>query len=159
MPGDIEYDVFLSHASEDSEWCETLAQRLRDEGVRVWFDKWELQPGDHLLARLNEGIEKSRKMIAVWTESYFRDKNVWTLAESYSQQHSDVLAEQRPLIPLLREECKIPSTLRNILHIDCRNDADFDLRLRELVQALDLPRRDTTRSGRAIRGTGLPPRR
>src|SRR5439155_1602691 len=95
----------------------------------------------------NEGIEKSRKMIAVWTESYFRDKKIWTLAESYSQQHSDLLAEQRPLIPLLREECKIPPTLRNILHIDCRNDADFDLRLRELVQALDLPRRAARSEG------------
>ena len=73
MPADIEYDVFLSYASEDSEWCENLAVRLRDEGVRVWFDKWQLQPGDHLLVRLNEGIEKSRKMIAVWTASYFRD--------------------------------------------------------------------------------------
>lgn len=104
MAGDFEYDVFLSHADEDGDWCEHLAQRLRDEGVRVWFDKWELQPGDHLIARLNEGIEKSRKMIAVWTIHYFRDKKVWTLAESYSQQHADVLAEQRPLIPLLRED-------------------------------------------------------
>ena len=100
MPADIEYDVFLSHASEDNEWCEKLALRLRDEGVRVWFDKWELEYGDHLLVRVNEGIEKSRKMIAVWTESYFRDNKVWTLAESYSQQHADVLAVQRPLIPL-----------------------------------------------------------
>ena len=139
---EFEYDAFLSHASEDGEWCEKLADRLRDEGVRVWFAKRELQPGDHLLARLNEGIEKSRKMIAIWTRNYFREEKVWTLAESYGRQHSDVLSEQRPLIPLLREDCKIPSTLRNILFIDCRNDADFDLRFRELVQALDLPRRD-----------------
>ncbi|HEY3135111.1 MAG TPA: TIR domain-containing protein, partial [Blastocatellia bacterium] len=142
---DFQYDAFLSHASEDVEWCERLAERLRDEGVRVWFDKWQLQPGDHLLARLNEGIEKSRKMIAVWTGNYFQDRKVWTLAESYSEQHSDVLAEQRPLIPLLREDSKIPPTLKNILYIDCRNDDDFDLRLRELVKALDLPRRETAR--------------
>jgi len=34
----IDYDAFLSHASEDKPWCEQLAERLRDEGVRVWFD-------------------------------------------------------------------------------------------------------------------------
>jgi hypothetical protein len=28
----IEYDVFLSYASEDHEWTERLAERLRDEG-------------------------------------------------------------------------------------------------------------------------------
>jgi len=55
MP-DQEYDVFLSHAGEDTAWCEALAERLRNEGVRVWFDQWELQPGDNLLARINDGL-------------------------------------------------------------------------------------------------------
>jgi hypothetical protein len=27
---------------------------LRDKGVRVWFDKWELKAGDQLLPRLSE---------------------------------------------------------------------------------------------------------
>src|SRR5215831_18759881 len=31
----LDYDAFLSHASEDKPWCERLAERLRDEGVRV----------------------------------------------------------------------------------------------------------------------------
>ena len=48
---DCAYGAFLSHASEDTAWCEQLAEHLRNEGVRVWFDKWELQAGDHLLAR------------------------------------------------------------------------------------------------------------
>jgi hypothetical protein len=60
----IDYDAFLSHASEDKAWCERLAERLRDEGVRVWFDGWELQPGDHLLVRVNDGLRRSRKLIA-----------------------------------------------------------------------------------------------
>jgi hypothetical protein len=105
---DFKYDVFLSHASEDTAWCEKLAERLRNEGVHVWFDEWELKPGDHLLARLNEGLRQSRKMVAVWSASYFRDDKFWTLAEAVSQQHSDMLASERPLIPVLIEDCKIP---------------------------------------------------
>lgn len=142
---DFEYDVFLSHASEDTAWCEKLAERLRNESVRVWFDQWELQPGDHLLARVNEALQTSRKTVAVWSASYFRDNKVWTLAESFSQQHADVLARERPLIPLLIEDCKIPPTFYNILSIDFRNPDDFDLRFRQLVEALDLPRREFTR--------------
>lgn len=140
-----EYDVFLSHASEDIAWCEHLAERLRNEGVRVWFDRWELQPGDHLLVRLNEGLEQSRKMVAVWSASYFRDDKVWTRAEGFSQQHADVLARERPLLPLLIEDCKIPPTFRNTLFIDFRNLDDFDLHFRQLVEALDLPRREFSR--------------
>jgi len=144
MP-DQEYDVFLSHAGEDTAWCETLAERLRNEGVRVWFDQWELQPGDNLLARINGGLARSRKMIAVWSANYFRDGKVWTLVESFSQLHGDPLSQDRPIIPLLIEDCTILPTFRNILFIDFRNQPDFDLRFRQLLQALDLPRREFAR--------------
>ncbi len=139
---DFTYDVFLSHASEDTVWCEELAERLRNEGVRVWFDKWEMLAGDHLINRLNQGIAASRKMIAVWSKHYFSDQKVWTLAEGFAAQRKDVLASDRSLIPLLLEDCNIPPLSQNILHIDFRNQPDFDLHLRELLQTLDLPRRD-----------------
>jgi hypothetical protein len=50
--------------------------RLRDEDVRVWFDTWEPQPGDHLLVRLNAGLRRSRKLIAVWAHNYCHDAKV-----------------------------------------------------------------------------------
>lgn len=99
---DQEYHLFLSYASEDREWCAMLAERLRNENVRVWFDQWELEPGDHLSARINDGLERSRKIVAAWTPNYFRDDKVWTLTESYAKQGEDLLARERPLIPLLR---------------------------------------------------------
>ncbi|MFH1194966.1 MAG: TIR domain-containing protein [bacterium] len=143
MEEGFQYDVFISHASEDSEWCDALAERLRNDNVRVWYDRWELQPGDHLLEKLNEGIEQSRKMICVWSPNYFSDKSTWTLVEVFSQRHKDVLAEQRPIIPLVITECKIPPTLRNILYIDCKNPDDFEIRYRQLIEALDIVKDDT----------------
>ncbi|MGH9854734.1 MAG: toll/interleukin-1 receptor domain-containing protein, partial [Blastocatellia bacterium] len=134
---DHEYDLFLSHASEDKVWCEMLAERLRNASIRVWFDGWELQPGDHLLARLNEGLKRSRKMVAVWSANYFRDDKTWTLAEGFSQQHKSVLASDRPLIPLLIEDCDVPPTFLNLVQLDFRNPDDFELRLRQLIEALD----------------------
>jgi len=109
---EFKYDLFLSHASEDKVWCETLAERLRNEGVRVWFDGWELQYGDNLPARINDGIKRSRKMVAVFSASYFKDTKVWTRAESYAQQSPDILSKERPLIPILIEDCEIEPTLR-----------------------------------------------
>jgi energy-coupling factor transporter ATP-binding protein EcfA2 len=115
---------------------------LRNEGVRVWFDQWELQPGDHLLKKLNDAIPKCRKMVAVWSANYFRDGKVWTLVESFSQLHGDPLSQDRPIIPLLIEDCTILPTFRNIIFIDFRQKPDFDLRFRQLIEALDLPRRE-----------------
>ncbi len=140
-----DYDAFLSHASDDDEWCIRLAERLRDEGVRVWFDKWELQPGDNLLARINDGLKRSRKMIAVFSTSYFRDDKTWTRTEGFAQQSPDILSKERLLIPLLIEDCEIEPILRPLLRIDFRNRDDFDLRFRQLIEALDLPRREFAR--------------
>ena len=131
-----DYDLFLSHASEDKDWCEMLAERLRTEGVRVWFDGWELKPGDNLNARIDDGLEQSRKIVAVWTTNYFRDDKVWTLAESYAKQNNDVLARERPLIPLLREDCKIKPLFHQLIHIDFRNDDDFENQSRAFAARL-----------------------
>ncbi len=46
MSDEFRYDVFLSHSSKDKRAVRELAQRLRADGLRVWLDEWEIQPGD-----------------------------------------------------------------------------------------------------------------
>jgi hypothetical protein len=46
---DPEWDVFVSHASEDKEgFVRPLAEALKDRGLRVWFDEFTLRVGDSL---------------------------------------------------------------------------------------------------------------
>ena|GEM_PF-3773746 len=33
-----------------------LAERLRADGVKVWFDEWVLKPGDSIPAKIEEGL-------------------------------------------------------------------------------------------------------
>jgi hypothetical protein len=39
MADDFKYDVFLSHSSQDKAVVRPLAERLRADGLRVWFDE------------------------------------------------------------------------------------------------------------------------
>jgi len=41
MPDDFRYDVFLSHSAQDKAVVRPLAERLRQDGLKVWFDEWE----------------------------------------------------------------------------------------------------------------------
>ncbi len=34
------YDVFLSHSFKDKDVVRQIAERLKADGVRVWFDEW-----------------------------------------------------------------------------------------------------------------------
>lgn len=70
--GEYKYDVFLSHASEDKDdIARPLALALRQRGLRVWFDEFELRIGDKLIAKLNAGINASRFGILVLSKNFF----------------------------------------------------------------------------------------
>ena len=46
MPNEFPYDVFPSYSSKDKAVVRPLAERLRKDGLKVWFDEWVLKPGD-----------------------------------------------------------------------------------------------------------------
>ena len=42
MADQFQYDVFLSHSAKDKAVVRPLAERLRKDGAKVWFDEWVL---------------------------------------------------------------------------------------------------------------------
>jgi hypothetical protein len=59
------YDYFVSYAHADRAAVERLAQALHQKGVRVWWDRWEMRPGDILRERIVDGIERSRNYVLI----------------------------------------------------------------------------------------------
>ena len=67
-----EYDVFISHASEDKDSVvRPLAHALSDGGLKVWYDEFELRIGDSLRRKIDTGRAKSRFGIVVLSRSFF----------------------------------------------------------------------------------------
>jgi hypothetical protein len=56
---------FYSYAHADADWVRVLAENLHQQGLQVFFDKWEIGPGDVLVHRLDKGILNSRNGIFV----------------------------------------------------------------------------------------------
>jgi hypothetical protein len=56
---EIQYDVFLSHSAKDKAVVRSLAGRVRQDGLSVWFDEWVLAPGDNILAKIEKGSAPS----------------------------------------------------------------------------------------------------
>ena len=44
MSAEFQYDVFLSHSAKDKAVVRPLAERLRQDGLKVWFDEWAPSP-------------------------------------------------------------------------------------------------------------------
>ena len=69
---DMQYDVFISHASEDKQDVVTpLAEALRSGGLSVWYDDFELKIGDSLRRNIDRGIASSRFGIVVLSKAFF----------------------------------------------------------------------------------------
>ena len=60
MPAQFTYDLFLSYSSKDMAVVLPLAERLRKDGLKVWFDEWVLKAGDSIPAKIEEGLEHSK---------------------------------------------------------------------------------------------------
>ncbi|QKF66561.1 TIR domain-containing protein [Arcobacter venerupis] len=76
----IEYDLFISHASEDKdEIVRPLAEELQKLGVKVWYDEFTLKVGDSLRKSIDHGLLKS-KYGTVILSSTFCSKS-WTQYE------------------------------------------------------------------------------
>ncbi len=68
----LDYDVFISHASEDKqEVVRPLAHALSDAGLSVWYDEFELRIGDSLRRKIDLGLAKSRFGVVVLSRSFF----------------------------------------------------------------------------------------
>jgi deoxyribodipyrimidine photolyase-like uncharacterized protein len=74
MTDDFAYDVFLSHSSKDTPAVRELAQRLKADGLRVWFDEWEIRPGDMIGRRIEEGLEASRVLVLAMSRHAFESE-------------------------------------------------------------------------------------
>jgi TIR domain len=69
----MEWDVFISHAGEDKEtFARPLATRLRERGLRVWFDEFTLTIGDSLRRSIDNGLSKSRYGIVVISPDFLK---------------------------------------------------------------------------------------
>ena len=68
-----QWDVFISHASEDKkDVVEPLAEELRSRGLKVWYDKWVMKIGDRLLKKIDHGLSKSRYGIVILSPSFLK---------------------------------------------------------------------------------------
>lgn len=95
-----EYDVFISHASQDKmDYVDKLYLALRKLGVQIFYDTEVLSWGDNWKQVILDGTEKSEFAIIVISENFFGRE--WTereLSEFLQRQNS---SHQKIILPLL----------------------------------------------------------
>jgi len=122
MSTDFSYDVFLSHSSKDKPVVRKLAERLRADGLRVWFDEWEIQPGDPISMKIEEGLEQSRTLVLCMSENAFASE--WVTLERHTALFRDPTNKERRFVPLKMDDAEITDVLKQFAYVDWRKKSD-----------------------------------
>lgn len=115
-------NLFLCHASEDKEFVNLLASYLDSQNIDLWYDKREIKVGDSIVSRINEGLDSASHIVVVLSKASV--KKPWFQKELSSALMKQLQDKSITVIPLLREDCKIPVLLADIKYADCRRSFD-----------------------------------
>jgi len=112
------FDAFLSHSSKDKAIVRRLAERLRNGGLRVWFDEWEIRPGDSIPRKIDEGLEQSAVLVLCMSASSLGSD--WAAVESQTFRFTDPLNRDLRFIPLRLDNTEPRASLRQFAYVDWR---------------------------------------
>ena len=118
MADDFKYDVFLSHSSKDKAVVRSIAERLRADGLRVWFEDWEIKPRTTKALRakkIEEGLEHSRVLVLFMSEHAFGSE--WAQLEAGTLRFRDPLNKERRFVPLQLDAAPIKSSLAQFSYV------------------------------------------
>ena len=90
--------VFVVHEDVFTASRARLMAKLRQQGVRVWFDEWEIQPGDSIFSKLEYGLENTRLLLLFMSAASFASD--WATLESQTVRFRDPLNKDRRFIPI-----------------------------------------------------------
>lgn len=124
--------VYISYArNNDTPWVRALAQRLKRGGVDVWFDVWEIEPGDELVKKMASALQNAQTVLVVVTPLLKRNSIEEMLVD-------DAKARGTRVIPILRQgdPDDIPTALRGLQLVDMRADDAFLDGVKSLLDVL-----------------------
>lgn len=119
---EYEYDVTLSFAGEDRKHAEALASFLKNDGYKVFYDKYEWARlwGENLYDEFSAVYkDKARYCVMFVSEHYAR--KLWTNHERQSAQARAFQESEAYILPILLDDTEIPGILPTVGHLDLRS--------------------------------------
>lgn len=125
MANRFAYDVFLSYNSQDKPRVRKLAERLKQAGLRVWFDEWLIGLGDDIFLAIEHGLEAARVQVLCLSPAALGSE--WVGLERSTVLFRDPTNKGRRFVPLLLADCELPDTLRRYKYVDFRQETQAAL--------------------------------
>ena len=129
------HGLFLSHTGVDKPFVRQLRADLMARGVeRVWLDEAEIEIGDSLIAKIEDGMKLSRFIAVVLSTKSIGAP--WVKKELDVAINREIASGEVVVLPLLYEECELPEFLKGKLYADFTKPKEYDAVLAKLLRRL-----------------------
>jgi hypothetical protein len=121
METEFEYDVCLSFAGEQRSYVREVADALKANGLRVFYDEHEMAVlwGKDLYVHLSDVYKNHARYCILFASKEYRDK-LWTNHERQSAQARAFEENKEYILPALFDDVEIPGVLNTVGHVDLR---------------------------------------
>lgn len=100
-------NVFISHNKTDKETARFLAVALVEQGANVWFDEWQLRPGDSITGGIEAGLSSADVFVLVWSNDASLSRWVGTEVRAYLRRRVD--DESLRIVPVMLDDTPLPT--------------------------------------------------
>ncbi len=129
-------DIFICHAGEDKDAVvRPMVEAFNQAGISCWYDEAEIQWGDSVTQKVNEGLIASRYVVVVFSTS-FAQKN-WPQRELNSVLNQEASSGEVKVLPLLvGSEQEKKQILEKFPLLNDKRYLPWDGDLRGIIKAL-----------------------
>jgi len=113
-------NVFISHRGSDVYEAEQLAIEIRNAGHKVWLDKWEIDVGDSIVERINEGLAGADYVVVCYSSSGITSP--WMSREWMSTLARQISGQGVKILPVLLTGGEPPAILQDVEYTDLVGD-------------------------------------
>ncbi|PCJ85516.1 MAG: hypothetical protein COA54_10925 [Thiotrichaceae bacterium] len=124
---DYDYDVCFSFAGEDREYVSSVAEVLRDQGIRVFYDEYEEVElwGKDLYVHLDDVYKNAARYCVLFISDNY-SKKLWTNHERKSAQERAFKENTEYILPARFDDTPIPGLRDTVGYIDISQKSPED---------------------------------
>ena len=124
--------IFLSYTRKDSAFALKLAKQLKSANINIWMDKLDIRPGTIWDEEVEKALEKCKTLLFLASETSVSSLSVLN-------EVNFAIEENKTVVPVLIENCKLPFRIRRLQRIDMFSNYEegFNDLIKELKSTQD----------------------
>ncbi len=104
-------NVFICYSRKDEGFALKLATNLKNQGVPIWLDQWDIPTGANWDRTIEKALDESNRLLLILSPSS-------TNSDEVQCEWREALDDKKVVVPILYQPCEIPYRLNTIQYID-----------------------------------------